>query len=311
MKWVRLLAVVLASALVSHDAAAQDQTGRSDRIQRQVEAIASAPGIEGRRAAIIDRLEALGLEGVVTWFDPPASVRVDRRGANVTAELPSGPSTVLLLGAHYDHFGRAQGVIDNATGVAAVLELAEAFLRRPAQNFRIALAFFDLEEDGRLGSRALVADSLNAPLPDVFLNFDIFGYGDGLWIGAENPNALLPRLIRSHGTAADLDVVVDSMYPSSDHVSFRQTRTDSYGISLLDAADIHMLLERFRSGGRSTGETPRIFTIMHTAEDTMDKLDAEAVAKGVEAMEQALRELDLELGALSAVIGELPTRRCT
>jgi len=300
MRWVPLLAVAGVLACASHEVAAPQQTDRPERIQRQVEAIASASGIEGRRAAIIHRLESLGLEGVVSWFDPPASAQVDRRGANVMAELPAGPSTVLLLGAHYDHFGRAQGVIDNAAGVAAVLELAAAFLERPAQNFRIALAFFDLEEDGRLGSRALVADSMNVPLPDLFLNFDIFGYGDGLWIGAADPDALVPQLIRAHGSAANLDVVVDSMYPSSDHVSFRQTRTASYGVSLLDAADIHMLLERFRSGGRSTGETPRIFTIMHTDNDTMDKLDAEAVAQGVEAMERALRELDSRLGASPA-----------
>lgn len=295
MKLTRLLIILMVIAPAAFDAAAQDYKDRADRIQKQVEAIALASGIEGRRAAIIERIESMRLESLVTWFEPPLYTQVNRCGANVTAELPGGGTTILLLGAHYDHVEVAQGVIDNAAGVAVVLYLAEVFLEKPMQNIRVAIAFFDLEEDGLLGSRAMVADSLNGPLPDIFLNFDVFGYGDGLWIGAENPDALLPQLIRNYGRAENLDAVVNSMYPRSDHISFRQTRTDSYGISLLDAADIHMFLES-RSGRQNNGEIPRIFKIIHTEEDTMDKLDAEAVVKGVEVIEQALREFDFQLG---------------
>lgn len=292
---IRFLLVIMVAALAASGAAAQNNKERADRIQNQVESIALASGIEGRRAAIIERIEGMGLESTITRFDPPVYARVDRPGANITAELPGQGPTVLLLGAHYDSDEAAQGVIDNAAGVAAVLDLAEAFLEKPMQNIKIAIAFFDLEEDGLLGSRAMVADSLNSPLPDIFLNFDVFGYGDGLWIGAENPDGLLPQLIRDHGKAKNLEAIADSIYPPSDHISFRQTRTDSYGISLLDASDIYLLLELFQTGSLVDGKIPRILTIIHTKEDTMDKLDAEAVARGIGAIEQALRQFDLHL----------------
>jgi aminopeptidase S len=288
-----LLIVVLGVALEWQDAAGQTSTEQVDRIQRQVEALALASGIEGRRSAIVDRITSMGLESRLHWFEPPAGVPgVDRRGANVTAQLSRTGRPVLLLGAHYDDFGRGQGVIDNAAGVAVVLELAQALLKDPLRNFDVAIALFDLEEDGRLGSRAMVADSLQVPLPAVFLNFDIFGYGDGMWIGAPRPDGLLPRLIQEQGTSAGLEVVIDSLYPSSDHVSYRNTRTESFGISLLDASDIHVLLARFRAPTPTIGETPRIFTIMHTSEDTLDKLDAAAVSRGIRVVEQAVRDFD-------------------
>lgn len=292
----RIAHIAICTCLAASMVSAQDATDRTTRIRRQVEAIALGDSIAGRRAAIAARLEAIGLERTIAWFDP-ASAQVTRRGANLVAEIPGSAGDVLLLGAHYDHLERAQGVIDNAAGVAAVLELAEAFARQPLDHYTVRVALFDLEEDGRLGSRTMVHDSMRTPLPEIMLNFDIFGYGSAFWVGASDPQAPLPQALREAGTTAGLHVVIDSLYPSSDHVSFRRTSTTAYAISLLDRRDIELLLTRFRSRGRGAGETPRIFRIMHTTEDTLDKLDAAAVARGVEAVERAIRRLDAAASA--------------
>ena len=72
------------------------------------------------------------------------------------------PGDVLIFSGHWDHLGRNDaipgpdkiynGAVDNGTGVAQTLELAEKFAhdKRPARS--IAFAFWTLEEQGLLGS---------------------------------------------------------------------------------------------------------------------------------------------------------------
>lgn len=91
----------------------------------------------------------------------------------------------LVIGAHYDHVGQRDGVLypgadDNASGTAAVLEIAEAltaggtFPRRP-----VIVAAFGGEELGLLGSREWVqrrfpAGSTERPI--LMLNADMIGH---------------------------------------------------------------------------------------------------------------------------------------
>ena len=49
------------------------------------------------------------------------------RGVNLVAELPGVTSQVVVLCAHYDGHDLAESAMDNATGVAAVLRILEAF----------------------------------------------------------------------------------------------------------------------------------------------------------------------------------------
>src|SRR5690606_11947112 len=76
------------------------------------------------------------------------------------------PEEVVVYSAHWDHFGKDpelegdsiyNGAYDNATGVAALLEIAEAFARQepPPQRSLLFLAT-TLEESGLLGSRYYV-----------------------------------------------------------------------------------------------------------------------------------------------------------
>jgi len=56
----------------------------------------------------------------------------------------------ILIGAHYDAVPGTPGADDNATGVAALLELARIFATAPAR-YPIKLVAFDLEEYGLMG----------------------------------------------------------------------------------------------------------------------------------------------------------------
>ncbi len=73
---------------------------------------------------------------------------------NLILDLPAttkGKQTPILIGAHYDAVPGSPGADDNATGVAALLELARIFADEPAR-YPVRLVAFDLEEYGLTGS---------------------------------------------------------------------------------------------------------------------------------------------------------------
>jgi hypothetical protein len=93
-------------------------------------------------------------------------------GRNVAAILPGTDPALkdewIILAAHHDHLGVKGGRLypgadDNATGVAALLEIAEAFALNPKKPRRtIVFVSFDQEETGLIGSTHFAK---NPPLP--------------------------------------------------------------------------------------------------------------------------------------------------
>jgi len=73
---------------------------------------------------------------------------------NILAEHPgsSSPGQILELAAHYDTRANTPGADDNASGVAALLEIAR-LLARAQPEYTIRFCFFAHEEDGFEGSR--------------------------------------------------------------------------------------------------------------------------------------------------------------
>lgn len=135
-------------------------------------------------------------------------VRLERRRAtacNVAAVLPGRgdlAGETVVVGAHYDHIGHGEigslaedpegrlhpGADDNASGVAAMLLLAERMATRrdaadPASRRAVLFAAFSAEERGLLGANHLVnhPDQLAVPLDGVvaMVNFDMVGRMSG------------------------------------------------------------------------------------------------------------------------------------
>jgi len=78
-------------------------------------------------------------------------------GVNLLADLPNAaPGRWILLVAHLDSVACSPGADDNASGVAALLESARLLASLPDPP-AVRLALVDLEELGRVGSRALAA----------------------------------------------------------------------------------------------------------------------------------------------------------
>lgn len=106
--------------------------------------------------------------------------------SNVMARIEGrNPDEIVIIGAHYDHLGTDplldgdriyNGADDNASGVAAALQIARAFAASGEQPERtVIFAFWDGEEKGLLGSEYFMQ---SFPEPDKikgYINFDMIG----------------------------------------------------------------------------------------------------------------------------------------
>ncbi len=155
---------------------------------------------------------------------------------------------VYVLGAHYDSInynfndpnGLAPGADDNATGMAALLEIAR-IMSQHRHRATILFVAFSAEEIQRMGSKSFVADYLQANNINVtaMLNMDIIGSSTGpdgsvdakdLRLYSADPNGSPSRQL-----ARALNLIGTRMYPQmkiivqnsvdrpgrySDHMSF-------------------------------------------------------------------------------------------
>ena len=119
----------------------------------------AAAGRPGFRAVPLDASASIEL----------ASRSVEKRSRNVLGLLPGSekPDEAIVYMAHWDHLGTHEGetgdaiyngAVDNATGVAGILEIAEALRKAPTPPKRSVLFLaVTLEESGLLGSKYYVA----------------------------------------------------------------------------------------------------------------------------------------------------------
>ena len=121
-------------------------------------------------------------------------------GSNIIAHLPGESDNNIVVSAHYDGYGiNVDGKIypgadDNASGVAAVLELMRyfnSFKERSDLKTGIIFIFYSAEEGGLIGSKSLAKqfDNLNI-IPNILANINL----DGIAGGDNNTYYLLGQL---------------------------------------------------------------------------------------------------------------------
>jgi len=140
----------------------------------------------------------------------------DGTGYNVVGWIegtdPELKKECLVFGGHFDHCGEHIGILfpganDNASGSAAVMEIAEAFSRmrrRPKRS--LVFVLFGGEEMGLQGSSYFVE---NVPAPftrvDAMFNFDMVGEGDGVGCSVSPEPAGLKQALQ------DSDIHVEAL----------------------------------------------------------------------------------------------------
>lgn len=210
------------------------------------------------------------------------------RTQNVVAMIP-GTDPVLrnqyvVIGAHIDHLGRQpdfsldpeakdairNGADDNASGTAAVMELARLFKRQPTRR-SLVFSHFSGEELGLLGSSRWVASppvALNAV--QAMVNFDM--------VGRMRENKLI---VYGVATATEMRGIVDS---ANTKVGLRLTAqgdgtgpSDHASFYLKDMPVLHFFTD--------------IHDDYHRATDDIEKINAEGEAQVIALAERIVRDL--------------------
>jgi Zn-dependent M28 family amino/carboxypeptidase len=100
---------------------------------------------------------------------------------NLILNLPGASSSsadrpAILIGAHFDAVPGTPGADDNASGVAALMELARSFAAQPARS-PLRFVAFDLEEYGLLGSKHYAAQLKQQQEPlRLMISLEMLGY---------------------------------------------------------------------------------------------------------------------------------------
>jgi Zn-dependent M28 family amino/carboxypeptidase len=264
--------------------------------------LAGAPGGLRARAFLLERYREIGLQPLVPGFTQTFPVvgsdSVRREAANILGSVRGtvDPEHYIYVTAHYDHLGVRNGQIfngadDNASGTAALLEIARHFVASPPRH-TIVFAALDAEErglDGALaGARHLVAN----PVVDrdrivLNINMDMVGRNDRGELyaaGTYHYPFLRPHLERVGASASitlrfghdSPDLGANDWTLQSDHGAFHEAGIPFIYFGVEDHPDYHR------------------------PSDTADGIQPDFYAGAVATVLNAIREFDRDLPAIRA-----------
>jgi Zn-dependent M28 family amino/carboxypeptidase len=220
------------------------------------------PGVEGwintKAAAQLFAAAGADLSQLVSAADDPAfqpvhlpasfSVSFDYKAERVAPPNVIGilrgskrPNETVIYSAHWDHLGRAPdgtvfpGAIDNASGVAALIEIARAIASGPRPERSVVFIATTLEEQGLLGARYYVERPVYPLATTVAdLNMDMlmpFGRTrDAVMVGAgkNDLDGWVGRAAQAEGLKLTLSVDPgSSAYYRADHFAFAEAGVPS------------------------------------------------------------------------------------
>lgn len=281
-----------AQGIASADTAALMKTVRILAADSMEGRRAGTPGGARARRYLLERLAALGVAPLAGGYEQAFPLTRDSgRGVNLLGTIPGGGpgEAFIVLSAHYDHVGIRRGEIyngadDNASGVAALLAIAESLTKTPLGH-PVLIALFDAEEGGLSGARAFVA---NPPVAReriaMNLNLDMVGHSESgeLWVAGATHYPAFRRVLDSVAAMAPVVLKIghdrtgipgeQDWTGSSDHGPFHAAGIPFLYFGVEDHKDYH----------KST--------------DDPETLTPEFFGKAVATVEAALRRVDRMLG---------------
>ena len=285
-------AAIGAEALMAHVSvlAADSMEGR----------LIGTPGSARARAYLVRAFADAGLRPIGASFEVPVQMVSPRdssirRGTNVVGEIRgrTTPDRYIVVTAHYDHVGVREGQIyngadDDASGTAALIEMARWFRANPPEHSLI-FAAFDGEEGGMVGSREFVRQP-PVPADRIVLNVNLDMVGrnakNELYAAGTSHYPFLRPYLDSAAARAPITLRLGHDDPSgprqddwttqSDHASFHRARIPFVYFGVEDHPDYH----------KPTDDTERLMPTFF--------------AGAVTTVRDAVRILDRNLGAISA-----------
>lgn len=259
-----------------------------------IKKLSDAKDNDHRGELIKKELEALKVRVSTNGFITKNRRDEEVKGINIVGEVsnPKAKMTV-MIGAHLDRVSVGKGSLDNASGVATILLLLKQFKDNPMENINFQAGFWDKEEVGLVGSRMYVEARKSAGLPNVYINFDIYGYGDTFWLWTRNTDAVFVKNMETAAKNAKASLAVTTNYPASDHRSFAAVpEVDTYSFSLLTKAEVDAFAKMFAGEKLEPSQSPKVMQTIHTDKDLENVIDAAAVIRSLPVIEKAIREFD-------------------
>jgi len=194
---------------------------------------------------------------------------------NVLAQIEgtTKKDQIILLSAHLDHLGVENGETyygadDDASGTAAVMELARVLAKEPKPKRTIVVALWGSEETGLVGSRYFL-ERPTFPLTNIVANLEFEMIGrpdpklktDEMWLSGFDRTNLGPELAQ-HGAE-----LVDDPHPAEKFF----TRSDNYAL-----AKDGIVAQTVSSFG--------LHKDYHQPTDTVDKIDFQHMDHAIASM---------------------------
>jgi len=215
-------------------------------------------GNEKAREFILKRLREIAVKPLESDFQQKFNFSAsdgEKTGTNILGHIEgiASSNSYFVISAHYDHIGVRSGEIyngadDNASGVAALLAIANYFKKNSPRHSMI-FAFFDAEESGLQGAKAFVATNFMAIILNV--NMDMISRNDKneIYIAGTYQNPDLKELVQKSLSQNDrLKVLFGHDTPgsgghdwsnSSDHGPFSKAGIPFLYFGVEDHEDYH------------------------------------------------------------------------
>lgn len=259
MKWIVLFAGLMNVALAQKSAAVEKQLIQN--LKTHIQFLAS-DSLEGRRTGtkgemlaahyITNKFSEYGLmpKGDYRYFEMPfdqqfviqakdSVTKKTRMGKNVIAYIDNKAPYTVILGAHFDHLGYGEdhnsmytgttpmihnGADDNASGTAALLELARLLKKEKKSPYNYLFIAFSGEELGLFGSKYFVEHpTIDLQKVNYMINMDMVGRLNdsthNLTIGGIGTSPTWSSILSTQNPSFTIKIDSSGTGPS-DHTSF-------------------------------------------------------------------------------------------
>lgn len=248
-------------------------------------------------------LQILGKEGfALNTYQYPVNGKFVK---NIEVQIGGvrSPEKNLIIGAHYDSVSGSPGADDNATGVAALLELARLLkTSRPDQTIRFV--FFVNEEPpyfqtDHMGSvvyaRKLRSQNVNV---SGMISLETIGYYSDAKDSQRYPMGFglfypdVGNFIGFVGNTGSRDLVVRALRAFRETIDFpSQGVAAPGGLTGIGWSDQWSFWKEGYEGIMVTDTAPFRYPYYHRPDDTPDKVDFERMARVVEGLRQVILRL--------------------
>lgn len=206
---------------------------------------------------------------------------------NVIGVIPGEDSSIsVALTAHFDHIGddpsgfKFPGVLDNASGTAAIIELVRKLIKEKCVlPYNLLICFLTGEESGHWGAKHLIQ---HQPIPlSAVINFDVLGLDPEfkeVRIGQITPEHWLSKL--TAGILEENNVTVRRLKGNDDAAVFLNSKIPTIGIG---EYRLH-----------------KIGPNIHTPDDQIDALHYEPLIRIIDIVSAVLTRISVE--AIKAVV---------